>query len=461
MRQYYLAMCFVTLFPLCSQAQSVQDKWQSLYQQSWQSADLSVSQQQLSRFPVELLKESARYPDFSHYSWPEIETVYKVSQTCRSEGSTAEHLKDAVEFELAMCRSQSLNPRWFTDRTLRHPAGGSFADRYLALQPDAEKAELLPFLTIGNVQHPLHYALSPLSGKGREALLNGYRAWMEKDRLWLSGEQGWKSIPAQTWQPLARKLNMTLSGPSCTLRYSNLCISEIPENILALRLFIAGLSLLTLLIATRGLHAKRRQSRERRFILQLLTHELRTPITSLGLTVEMFRHQFDHLPKSAQEAVWRLMSDHQRLAQLTENSKIYLSTQRSDQLMKQTAYVSDWLEHICQKYQLEYQLNQDRELTLPFYWLSICLDNLINNAKQHGQGKIQVNVILSRTLVIEVMDQGNFLSPMKRLIARTRLSTSGENMGIGLNIVEHLIKLMGGRLRIQRRPTRCTLELPL
>ncbi|CFW11397.1 his Kinase A domain protein [Vibrio cholerae HC-46B1] len=59
--------------------------------------------------------------------------------------------------------------------------------------------------------------------------------------------------------------------------------------------------------------------------MQLLTHELRTPITSLGFTVESLRSQFDELSPKAQESLWRLMADHQRLAQLSETSSHYLS----------------------------------------------------------------------------------------------------------------------------------------
>ncbi|NOI74697.1 DUF3404 domain-containing protein [Vibrio coralliilyticus] len=457
-----LAACFLFLFPLVAQAQSLQENWQSLYQQSWQATELKVTQQQLSQYPAELLKQQARYPDFKQYNWQEIEQVYRVSQTCQKNEQHNANLNDAIEFELAMCNDQLLTDDWFQAHTLLHPAGGSFADRYLDRQPNYQPSHTIHrYLTIDNPQHPLHAALSTLSNEGREALLNGYRAWMEKDTLWLSGEQGWKAVTAETWQPVAKRLDITLSGPNCTFRYSNLCISDVAENVLALRLFVAGLSILILFMTVKTLYTRRQQSREKRFILQLLTHELRTPITSLGLTVEMFRSQFDRIPNDTQDAVWRLMSDHQRLSQLTENSKIYLSTQRSQQLLKQTASLDDWLEHTCEKHALSYQLNQDRELTLPFYWLSICLDNLIKNAKQHGHGKIEIRATLTHKLVIEVTDQGDFPSAMAQFFTKFQGKTNHENMGIGLSIVEHLMKLMGGKLIVRRRPTRCILELPL
>ncbi len=58
----------------------------------------------------------------------------------------------------------------------------------------------------------------------------------------------------------------------------------------------------------RSVYDRYQQRRERQFILQLLTHELRTPIASLGLTVEMLRNQFDSLDEGTQDVLWRLLA---------------------------------------------------------------------------------------------------------------------------------------------------------
>ncbi len=46
-----------------------------------------------------------------------------------------------------------------------------------------------------------------------------------------------------------------------------------------------------------------RLQRERRVALQMLTHELRTPIMALSGISEELRHDFDRLPPSAQQSV--------------------------------------------------------------------------------------------------------------------------------------------------------------
>ena len=47
--------------------------------------------------------------------------------------------------------------------------------------------------------------------------------------------------------------------------------------------------------------------RERRVALQMLTHELRTPIMALSGISEELRHDFDRLPASAQQSVGQLL----------------------------------------------------------------------------------------------------------------------------------------------------------
>ncbi|WP_261887123.1 ATP-binding protein [Vibrio pomeroyi] len=461
MRRLTLALCLTLWLPTLANAQSLQDKWQTLYQLSWQSSPISVSQQELAQYPKVLLKESTRYPDFKKFSWEEIAALATIQDSCRAIENTNPSLNDAIEFELALCQQQALDSIWFAAHSKRHPAGGSFADRYVAYYPENSE-QIHPFLSISNPLHPLFTKLEALTTEGKEALLNGYRAWQQGDVLWLSGEQGWKAIPSEVWQPIAEQQEVTLSGENCSFRYSNLCLSESSNDRLVMKLVTLALLLTLLCVLTRAIYLRRKERKEKQFVLQLLTHELRTPITSLGLTVEMFRNRYDDFPDDTQGAVWRLISDYQRLSQLTQNSKVYLSSDQSEPLLKQNASLEEWLDHVCEKHNIEYQCEASEvELNLPYYWLTICLDNLIKNAKQHGQGKVLVKVTLAEKLTIEVQDEGQFPSWIQRLMSRLTPSTAHkqDNMGIGLTIVEHLMKQANGRLIIIRNPTRCILEI--
>lgn len=457
-----LFLTLLTYLVSCSAlGQNLPHQWQALYQDAWHQTEITLAQTVIAQYPTSLWLESSRYPNFKDYHWQDFQKLSQVSVDCRTSEDYPPTLSDAIEFELALCRKLELPPTWFSRHGLLHPAGGSYADRYLEqTQSESQSlaSDIRAFTSLSNPKNPIYSQVSTLSSAGKAALINGYRAWLEGDALWLSGESGWKQVPATRWRPLARHYNITLTGSSCGLVYSNLCINHFDGHMVTQQQLLLLVGLLITLFIVRLSILKHRQQREKRFVLQLLTHELRTPITSLGLTVELFRGQYDHLDSETQQTFWRLLADYQRLSQLTENSQAYLSANKQTALLSQTASVRDWLAHCCEKHQVHYSLNQDRELKLPYYWLSVCLDNLIKNAKQHGQGAVFVHAHIGKTLRIEVQDQGTFPYAWQRLFKRSKASNN--NMGVGLHIVAHLIKLAKGKFTLLRHPTRCILELP-
>ena len=84
MRRLTLALCLTLWLPTLANAQSLQDKWQTLYQLSWQSSPISVSQKELTQYPKALLQESSRYPDFNKFSWEDIAALASIQDHCLS-----------------------------------------------------------------------------------------------------------------------------------------------------------------------------------------------------------------------------------------------------------------------------------------------------------------------------------------------------------------------------------------
>ncbi|MDC5820456.1 sensor histidine kinase [Vibrio europaeus] len=452
------ATFFFVLFAFDAKA-SLQQTWQQFYQSSWSNAQLTLSQEELSRYPSDLLISESQYPDFSQFSWADIEVLSTIKQQCQTPSAYNPALESAVEFELYVCNEKAIPDSWFQENPKRHPAGGTFVDRYFeSIQPVND--QLVLWLSGDNPSHPLRSVFNQISDSGRNALLKGYRAWLEPDALWLNGEQGWRKIPNKDWQPVAQQFAITINGNQCDFRYSNLCIAKAQSNGYIAAILTSIFSLVLALLLARTLYLKRQQNRNKRFILQLLTHELRTPIASLGMTVDLFRQEFDSLNENSQQAMWRLLEDYQRLAQLTEASKGYLSSKESYNDANQEAYLSEWLEHTCSGQGVDFYLDEDKQLTLPFYWLTICLNNLIMNAKQHGKAPITIHVSVNEKLCITVTDAGQFPSYWNRI--RLKQNTNQDsNMGIGLSLVRHLMSHLGGKVIINTNPTRITLELPL
>ncbi|WP_051303228.1 DUF3404 domain-containing protein [Psychromonas aquimarina] len=479
-----LAACSFAVLPQADKpAGSLQSQWQQFIElASKLPLQTQIKLDKLSLFPVTLLKSDSSYPNFSNYTWEQIIFIHQVQKSCvlkESPQHSDNNFSRAIEFELSLCQGALLNNNWFNKGEKIHPAGGSYADRYLAFlnkttSREAEKflASFKGALTLANPLHPLYNDFSGLTAKGSDALLSGYHSYLAQDgRLWLNSQTGISAIEEKQWSALADRLALQIStipangetGKSCAYRYSNLCIEQLDNRVQWSSILIVLLGLSILFIAVKSALERREEAKERYFILQLLTHELRTPVSSLGFTVEQFRNQYDYLNKDTQLTFGRLLADYQRLAQLTETSKGFLSANPGERFQYQTAYLSEWLEHLLKKHKLDYQLADDAQLTLPFYWLGICLDNLLRNALQHGKGAVSVTAAVNKKLTIEVQNQGNFPSFWQRRVIQFTQSNkkSSGNMGIGLTIVARLMNKMGGRLICSRNPTRFTLELPL
>ena len=431
--------------------------------------------EELNKYPTSLLLSKNQFPNFERYSWDDLSALKTIQQHCTvptawqiNKMPLDSNLDKASQFELALCRHEPLFHAWFSHGKLLHPAGGTYADRYLKTLSNNEKTTFIKQyvmqLTLATPEHPLFTAFSLISVQGRDALLSQYRAYlMPNGILWLNTQFGIVSIAPETWHPLLKSLNISIepkikNTQSCSFEYSNLCIQ--PANN-SNQWIIMSLAILFLGSVFTAIRQRRIEAQERKFILQFLTHELRTPITSLGLTVEQFRQQFDFLNNDTQKSFWRLLADQQRLSQLAETSKGFLSVDPNAQFQPQTAYLSDWLDHCLEKHHLTYQLAHDQELTLPYYWLGICLDNLIKNAQQHGKGNVHISVSVASQLRIEVRDEGEYPNVFQRFFKSNIQPKNHHNMGIGLTVVAQLMKKMGGKYYYYRHPTRCILELPL
>ena len=438
-------------------ASPVEPLWQKILGELELEAQLKIPQYELVKYPHELLASYAQLPNLSHFTWLEIYQIYQVHETCQKPKGFSPKIGAAIEFELSQCRGSSLPVQWFSAHHYLHPAGGSYADRYF--EQGKSYQGLVHLLTGDNPQHPLFNSLRAISPTGRNALLAGYKVWFEENSLWFNTEQGWKQLNKAKWQPIAKKYQIIVGSKQCEFRYGNLCMARSGSHHHSILYLSAAVLFLLLFLLIRTWQQKLQHNRSKRFVFQLLTHELRTPVTSLGLSIDLLRQEFDNLNDNTQIALWRLIEDYQRLLQLTEASKEYLCMDKAQLLTQQQGSIKDWLDHICSQHNVQYEIKDDRVLELPFYWLTICLNNLLMNAKQHGKHPIHVLVGYEKSLTIVVSDQGFFPSFFRRCWQQ-RNSTE-DNLGIGLSLVSHLTGIMGGKVSIQRKPTRIKLEIPL
>ena len=197
-------------------------------------------------------------------------------------------------------------------------------------------------------------------------------------------------------------------------------------------------------------------------VLQILTHELRTPIASLSLTGEGFRREFEKLPESVYDEFRRLCEDSRRLRQLAEASKDYLQSDNKPLATDWVPSVQEWLEFKVEEEfcgDVEFVINEDIAAKLNVYWLGTCIDNLIRNAVKYGVAPVTLEVITSKQmLTVKVKDQGLLSNKDWRHLRKPFVSKSG--LGLGLTIVESMVGRMGGKMSLIGPPTTFILEIP-
>ena len=458
------------IWPCLADSASLESRWQAMLTEvTGPDTHPVVAAEDWNRFDPRLLNPENQYPDLERFSWEDLERLRRLRIECRSPTGVPARLQRAITFELALCEREALPLAWFESGERLHPAGGSYADRYVqawqerSIQGESIASELIDaganLLSLAHPAHPLANPLDGISDAGLVRLRHPGTPHLETDSgtLWIRTETGFYRIADTRWQPLAKHHGLSLAPVSgrdrCALEHGNLCIEPRQPMLDLTTISLATLLALSLAWILRLSWQRLQAARERRFILQLLTHELRTPIASLALTVEQFRAGFDQLGKPGQQAFGRLLEDHQRLRQVVRGSHGYLEQDTEAFAVPQQARLSDWLDHVTRDPALIYCLETDDEWTLPYYWLGICLDNLIRNALEHGTGPVRLTVRTGRRLELEVSDAGS--GP-----ARANRRRRG-GRGQGLMLVRRIMKRLGGRLTHQRHPTRYTLEIPL
>jgi len=411
----------------------------------------SISLSSLQQLDPQLLRPASLYPQLGDMPLPVLTALYQYRQHCS--GSLDGVPAAFAQFEQALCQNTPLPAGWFAAHPVS-PSGGSTAWYYLQRHPE-DATTLQSLLHVRERPWALG-GIGQLSDDNLDALANGQTWLLQDGNLWRQHQQQWLRYAPQIWQPLAQKAGITLvtATGQCDISLGTLCANPVNGYARWWRSLLGIAALLTALALGWGAWQRRRLQQRQRFIVQMLTHELRTPIAQLGNVVEHFRRDFDDLPPQAQSGFGALADSVQRMRQMADASQHYLSGDGSRDVleMPKTVWLSEWLEHIAQPYPgLLFCLEADRQVALPLYWTSLCLNNLLDNAFRHGRAPVSLHVGWRKgKLTLRVSDTGQ--------LAAGRSPQAG--MGLGLTIVERVMRRLNGRLTQSGPPTTFTLELP-
>ncbi len=434
-----------------------------------ESYDIRVLQ---ADYPTRLIMPSSMLPQTAEYPLTDIQRLYQLSKTCGGKLPLSPLITEPLVFTRAMCKGTKLSDRWFSRSGLIHPGGGSYAARYVEKYP--EKFDSLKrFMHIQerpNTEHDeLLFRLQQMDSEAITALLAGASMFVELDEMWVKRGDRYYLYKESVWNENATLAGLSFSlsseGNSCFVQRGNVCWEiEDHSELLQVAMFILVIANIMLVLgwAIYRWNSKKQEMKSRMLVLQILTHELRTPIASLSLTVEGFRREFEQLPESVYDEFRRLCEDTRRLRQLAEASKDYLQSDNQPLATEWVPSVEEWLQYKVEEDfapGIELRINKDIAAKVNVYWLGTCIDNLIRNAVKYGVAPVILELNTSdKKLTFKVIDNGDLSRKDWGQLRKPFVSKSG--LGLGLTIVESMVGKMGGHMTLIGPPTTFILEIP-
>jgi len=203
-----------------------------------------------------------------------------------------------------------------------------------------------------------------------------------------------------------------------------------------------------------------------------VSHDLRTPLTSIYGSCSAIIENFDSIPPQKQLLLLKdMQADSKWLNRMVEN---LLSVTRVDadtvRLSKHSVVLEELIDALLVKFHKHYP-DRDVQVSIPEDFVSIPMDpvlieqvlmNLLENAvfHAHGMRNLWLRVELrNRHAVFSVEDDGCGISEERMthlftglLDSETPADSTRSNMGIGLSVCRTIIKAHGSELKAANRP---------
>ena len=220
------------------------------------------------------------------------------------------------------------------------------------------------------------------------------------------------------------------------------------------------------------LKAEAEKERMRGNLLRAVSHDLRTPLTSIYGSSSAIIENYDSIPREKQLLLLKdIQSDSQWLNRMVEN---LLSVTRVDadkvRLSKHSVVLEELVDALLVKFRKHYP-DRAVQVEIPEDFVSIPMDpvlieqvlmNLLENAVFHAYGMrhLWLRVELrNKDAVFYVEDDGCGIPEEKMehlftglLDSETPADSARSNMGIGLSVCRTIIKAHGGELKAANRP---------
>lgn len=279
------------------------------------------------------------------------------------------------------------------------------------------------------------------------------------------------------WGVLASLVGVMLVNFAFTAPYFELDFIT-PVNMFAafvmLVIAIMTSTLTTQIKQQEKIKAESEKERMRGNLLRAVSHDLRTPLTSIYGATSVIMENYDSLNKQKQiKLLSEIHEDAQWLIRMVEN---LLSVTRIDdsitKIAKEPVVLEELLDSVIVKFNKHYP-NQKVDVVVPEEFISIPMDailiqqvlmNIMENAILHAKGMTELVLIVhveNATAIFEVQDNGcgipeekisNLFTGYLERERNVPMDGSRNNMGIGLSVCSTIIKAHGGVIYAQNRP---------
>ena len=197
----------------------------------------------------------------------------------------------------------------------------------------------------------------------------------------------------------------------------------------------------------------------------LISHELRTPVTTIYGNAQLLRDRLDRLPDETRDAmVVDIAEDSERLLEIIENLLLLSRMQAGTSAELEPQVLTHVIRHEIGVFSRRHPQRHIRLVEVPGHHvvveadrthLVLLLQNLLTNAHKYGgpDGAIEVSIetvdgearvrVLDRGLGLDDTDTARLFSPFYRSIEAQRTASG---LGLGLPVCERIVTALGGRM---------------
>lgn len=265
-------------------------------------------------------------------------------------------------------------------------------------------------------------------------------------------------------------LNFAFTFPYFKFNFS------IPENmvsaIIMLIITIISSTLTTKIRQTEKMQAETAKEKMRANLLRAVSHDLRSPLTTIYGSSSVIMEQYDDLNREqVLQLVKGMKEDSQWLIGMVEN---LLSVTKIDnsavKLIKTSTVLEELIDAVLVRFKKRYP-KQKVKVEIPDEFISIPMDavlieqviaNILENAVQHAEGMTELILRVSKKngiVVFEILDDGCGISKERMQDIFTGYfekkaapaDSQKSSMGIGLSVCASIIKAHDGKISVENR----------